>query len=174
MFGGLLQRLCSEGRLTIQQIADAWKIEPHSVYPYFNDRWPPLDRYLLLVERVAPDVQRELIAFVIRGCPRWVATRVDPALDVNGDGDINTDDAVSAAISSADQAMGLVKQTHASVGDRNLTVPEIDDLLKLRDDALSHLVQYGELLLYLRSQAARRRSRRTLTCASRARSLFEE
>jgi len=95
MLGQLLQRLHESGKLTVGEIANCWMIESGSVYPYFQGRWPTVDRLIDLVRYCRrsgkTDVALELGAMLFHGCGMML-TPIDADADVNGDGVVDERD----------------------------------------------------------------------------------
>jgi hypothetical protein len=95
---GLLQRVQSEGAVTIRGLADMWSIEPHSVYPYLTNREMRYGQMRTLYRRARDRrIQEAFHADLMQGTG-WTAVFIDADLDFDGDGDVDTDDVMAHAI----------------------------------------------------------------------------
>lgn len=96
MINELLQQLVAEGKLTVAELQDLWGLAKSSVYPYLVDREPCFDKLRALIRRSRnQEVRYRVLGLLCQGAGIATITLPD-ALDINGDGDIDTDDVLTA------------------------------------------------------------------------------
>jgi len=107
----LLRRWNDGGQLPAAQLARIWHMAPHSVYPYYTDREPRWSQVAQLYDGVDADLKLELIKTITAGSG-VVSSYIDVDLDVNGDGRVDADDALAAAIDKAELWGRVIKQIY--------------------------------------------------------------
>jgi len=117
---GLLQSLAQAGAVTIHGLADAWNMQPHSIYPYLTDRDMRYGQMRTLYRRARdPRIQAAFHADLMAGTG-WTAIFIDAELDIDGDGDVDSDDVLTHAIDALRNLSDFLVQVQASDGCPNL------------------------------------------------------
>jgi hypothetical protein len=160
MLATTLHDLHASGRLTVQEIADAWMIEAKSVYPYLHDRWPTLDKAIDLLRwccaRGRSDVALDILHALLRGTP-IIAIDSDPELDINGDGTVDLQDLLASTARLAASSGDLVSGILRAGGDQYVERHEWQELHEHVEDLL---IVLAALRGHLDYQIARRPPRR--------------
>jgi len=100
MSADVLQRLNQDGVLTIDTMADLFNIQPHSAYPYLVDREMRYGHVRTLCRRSKdPRIPAAIYNDLTTGTG-FTVVYIDAPLDVDGDGDVDTDDVLGHAISA--------------------------------------------------------------------------
>ena len=109
MSAHVLDQLQRDRAVTLEQLAGLWSIAPHSIYPYFVDREMTYSKLRTLFRHAEDDRVRDRILADLLPGSGYVATRAQPHLDRNGDGDVDSRDAVDAMIELMERGVESLK-----------------------------------------------------------------
>lgn len=156
----LLQR-CHRDRLTsIAEIQDLLGVAEATAYSYLSRTEIRAGQLRTLIRRCAdPRFRLALLGDLARGTD-CIVTPLDPRCDVDGDGDVDTDDAIAAGLRQLDHASGGIRRLHTAAADHRITAEEADDLLADIDRGLAELAQLRNIVAALGEQSSRRRKGR--------------
>jgi hypothetical protein len=158
----VLRQLHDAGHLTVKQMADLLGIQPDNVYPYHHDRQLTMDRFRLIFRHCGnPVAQQALLQVLLEGTD-WQAEYCDKDLDVNGDGDVNVDDALVAAIDADVAHAAFCKELVAKGIKAGLTSEQLDKMEQATFAAMRSLRQSLAIARWLREHTVQRRKARPL------------
>jgi len=108
-----LAGLNDSGDLSVKQLEDALVLAPRSGYPFFSRRILDAHQLRLLFRATRSETaQRAILGYLTNGTA-WVVEHVAASADINGDGDINTDDIVDGAIQAMQELTAALEAAHA-------------------------------------------------------------
>lgn len=167
MLAATLQRLLADGSLTVSAVSNATEIDGSSVYRWAAGQHEPgFSKIALLFRHCGSErVQRELLDLLTRGTP-WLAVRLPGDGDVNGDGDVDTDDALASAIDATKAIGQLLDGVHTADDDRVVTPHERDmvrDTANAAIRAILTAVQCVDFVCDQRINAGRRKAKSVAT-----------
>ncbi len=95
-----LARLNESGDLSVKQLESALGLAPRSGYPYLAGRVPDAQQLRELFQRThSPRARVALLNYLSDGTG-WIHEQIDAAMDLDGDGEVNTNDALRAVAQS--------------------------------------------------------------------------
>lgn len=156
----LLQRLNTSGELPVTEIADLLGISQSSAYRYLNETELRFGQLRQLLRFCRSDGARvALVHAVISGTP-LVVTPVNPNLDLNGDGEVDTKDALAGTSKLLTDLASLLNHVVDMQGKGVTGEAEQDEILGLLGQIMgrAHVVQQI-LELEVRSTRQRRKAR---------------
>jgi len=163
MFASVLQRLHSQGHLDVAKAAQATGLDPSTIYKWIAGATEPgvTNASLLVRHCHDPQVQAALLGVFTAGTP-WVASYLPTELDINGDGDVDTRDALIAAIDALD---GLAEHLRGvqDVGAKHaISSEELAHIHEHAESAVQGIVASQRVIQWLHDQQQRRRPARRI------------
>ena len=162
MISDTLRRLSDEGTLTAKALADLLDLDPSSAYRYLSGETEPRFGQIrtLFRQSRSPEVQRQVLAALCSGTG-WVMQHLPAKADVNGDGQVNTDDIFDGAVHSLGGVQSLLKHTRDAqkTGMRRIA-PARAEAMKLQiRNAIGDLLATEQAVEILTDQPARSAAR---------------
>jgi hypothetical protein len=143
-------------------MADLLGIQPDNVYPYHHDRQLTMDRFRLIFRQCGNELAQQALLQVLLEGTAWQAEYCDGDLDVNGDGDVNVDDALTAAIDADVAHAGYCRELVAKGIKAGLTSEQLDKMEQATFPAMRSLRQSLAIARWIRQHTTQRRKARPL------------
>jgi hypothetical protein len=151
----LLSQLNESGMMTVKEIENILDLAYRSGYPYIAGKIPDA-RQLRELFRHAPERSRVSIQSVIleyiAGGTGWNWWHIPKALDVNGDGQVNTDDALFCLVKSLRATAEAIELVHSS---RQMEKGDADMLMVHMSDAINKLAIGRQVVSFLHERHQR-------------------
>jgi len=112
MSSHVLQRLHEQGALTPQQFADLTHLQPHSGYAYYDQRELNYTKLRMLLRMNDPRIVQAFLDDLLPS--DWAVTQLPGELDIDGDGDVDTDDALKQTTDALRNFANLIESIRAS------------------------------------------------------------
>lgn len=135
MISAALTNIIEQKLTTVGEISELAGVSPSTVYRWINGQTqPPYDAIRLLIRHM-PDAraQRILLLYTIRGTP-WQLRGPHETLDVNGDGQIDSNDALDSMIRIVRQASMSLSQIRDALREKPLTSQELMEAVETLED----------------------------------------
>ncbi|MEM6394625.1 MAG: hypothetical protein AAF797_17810, partial [Planctomycetota bacterium] len=166
MIAQLLQQLDRAGALRAPEIADLCGVAESTAYDYISGRTEmKVCRLRSLLHHASDDRVRDLILADLAGNTGYHLVQGSPELDVNGDGDIDTNDVMAAALQTVRDASDAASGIHATSGDGEIDdadLRQIEQQLQLMLNHTMVAMQVARFLNEHRPSLRRRQARGTL------------
>jgi len=158
------------GHVTVADISDVWGVSPGTVHRHIaGECSTTFERIRTLFRRaLTPDGQAVILDLFTAGTG-WLTEHVDQDLDLNGDGAVDTDDVIDAAIATIDQASQSLKTLRAATEDGAITAGEHDENQAVIAELLKAALIARQVEAYIYEHQAPRRKARPLQLARAAR-----
>ena len=162
MINGILQKLVNDNLLTVRFLADLWNITPQAVYNYFNGTEPTYGKIRTLFRRSdKPDVQKEILQDLLSGTG-WYAAHVEADKDVNGDGDVDLDDAMEAALAAMQNHAEFLHKFYAASQAGKLSEREHAEARRFAATIIESAVLVDRIIEHVAEQQVKRRPARPI------------
>lgn len=160
MSAEILHRLEQEGVVNAASLADCWSLAPSSCYPYFVERELSYSKLRDLFRHTGDPRIAEAFLSDLLGGTGFIYMNVPESLDLDGDGDIDTDDALKASIDQMGAAADALRKLHAANADGHIDAQEHAELRHYFDQVLAQAWLARNVLDYIEANAPRRRQAR--------------
>lgn len=160
MSAEILHRLEQQGVLNAAALADIWSLAPSSCYPYFVDRELGYSKLRALLRHGGDDRINEAFHSDLMGGTGFVFMNLPDSLDLDGDGDIDTDDALKSCVGQMAESAEAVRKLHAATADGRIDPQEHAELRHHLDQVLAQAWLTRNVLDYVEAHAPRRRPAR--------------
>lgn len=163
MFSATLQRLVNDGHLTAQQLALHTGYDPSTAYRWISGATePPVGAVCLLFRNCrSVEVQSAILSVMTEGTD-WAASTIPSNLDVDGDGDVSTQDALASNAEAIETLANFIRQC---VGKKQTTRIDNSTLSALQgcsDAAIRAVLTSKRIFEWLHAQESKRRPARTV------------
>ncbi|WP_221435391.1 hypothetical protein [Algisphaera agarilytica] len=140
MSAELLQKLREQHAIDAAELADLFNISTGAGYNYFGRSSLSFEQFRTLFRRAKADAVREVfLANLLQGLPCFVQW-VDSARDINGDGVVDTNDALKAGIDQMARSAETVRRLHSAVEDGRIDHGEAEEICFELDHLISEAV----------------------------------
>ncbi|MFW6060471.1 MAG: helix-turn-helix domain-containing protein [Phycisphaeraceae bacterium] len=162
MIDKTLQHLIHEQLTSAREISELAGVSSSTVYRWIaGESQPDFNSIRLLLRHLSdPQAQQALLAAFAAGTP-WQFVHHDDPLDVNNDGQLNTDDALDAAIAVMQTSARSLQQVREAARDHQLTGDETVRAVS----ALNHTISRCALTQRILVELSERHQRRDLKLA---------
>jgi len=157
MSADILQRAREAGAIDAIELSDLFSVSRSAGYDYFGRTGLSYAQFRTLFRRAANDEVRDLFLIDLLPGTGYIVQRIDASLDVDGDGDVDTDDAMTSGIDAMADCAQVVKAMRDATSGRALSRADADDLLAALQELVSQAVTTINIVSYLGDQAGRRR-----------------
>lgn len=165
MISAALTNIIEQKLTSVGEISELAGVSPSTVYRWINGQTqPPYDAVRLLVRHLPePRAQRILLLYTIRGTP-WQLRGPHDTLDVNGDGDIDSNDALDSMIRIVRQASLSLAQIRDALREKPLTSEEMMEAVETLEDVAIESCLAQQILARIQEshQRGRRRQARPI------------
>ncbi len=143
----LLQTLARERRLDVHELADLLNIATSSAYRYFNGETELRYGQLRTLIRSCRDrgARLALIRSLLGGTGIY-CVEVDPRLDLDGDGDVDTQDIIVGCIKANRQTAKLLGQAYDARADHKIDEREGAEICQSIDQLVELLIAARKLV----------------------------
>lgn len=162
MSADLLQRCVADGSLTVHEIADLLNRSQSCAYDYLGRTELRYGQARTLFRHADSDGIREAILQDLLPGTGYIAQRIDASLDVDGDGDVDLDDAIAAGIAAVSKAAESLRQLHAASADQRVKADQAQAMLTTLHSLLGQVATTANVVRYLRDLEAKRRPARQM------------
>lgn len=152
-----LQRVIDLKLTSAREMGELAGVSTSTVYRWTtNQSQPDFESIRLLVRLLpSPRAQKEILNAFLAGSA-WSASRTEMEMDVNRDGVIDRDDALTAALVSVQSVTQSLSQIHTAA-QRPMTTQETMQTVAHLDHAVQHSTLTQRVLIHLDEQRTRRR-----------------
>lgn len=158
MIATTLQECLEEGLISHPELQDLLNLDRSSVYRYISGQTPlRYDQIRVLVKHIkSPHARSRILTDLLSGTP-FVATYIESDLDINGDGDINTRDAIASTAKICEEAASMLNGMLGAMDSPSYMTEENRDIVNGRCD---QLIQYMMSVKLIAEHECQRRLRR--------------
>ena len=152
MLSETLRRIIADKLTTAREIGELTGAAPSTVYRWISGESEPSYTSLRLLMRLLPNrkAQQELLTSITAGT-QWVAYTFDVNADVNGDGIVDHNDAIDAAVSNVMRSAESLKAMREACRDTVVTqedcsrvIAGLDEVIRTAGIAQQVLVELSE------------------------------
>ncbi|MEL7087896.1 MAG: hypothetical protein AAGL98_05555 [Planctomycetota bacterium] len=160
MSAAILQRAREAGAIDAAEIADLLNVHPNTAYNYFGRTELSSGQLRTLFRRARSDLFREIVLSDLLPGTGFVGQFIDADHDLNGDGVVDSDDALKAGLDQMTRSAETVRRLHGGVTDGRIDHDIAGDLIVELDRLLTGVVTYREIVSELRDMTTPRRKAR--------------
>lgn len=163
MLSATLQRLHADGALSVGAVCDATQIDASSVYKWMAGQHDPSFSKIALLFRHCDNerVQAAILDLLTRGTP-WRAVAIPKACDIDGDGDVDTDDALASAVAALQDLAELLDGVRKADGVQ-IDGAVADSLDATGNAAIRKILAALRCVAFVHEQQQKRRKARQVT-----------
>lgn len=147
MSADILQRLVEAGETTHDELRRLLAVGRSTVYEYLGHRDLRWAQLVVLFQHAKSDSVREALLSELLACTTYIAHRVNPKLDINGDGVVDIDDAVQALTDLMMTASASLQRIHRDRAH--------GEAVRLLDEVIDLAVGVRNIVAYLRDSRVR-------------------
>ena len=151
-----LRILHEAGRLPVTRVADLLNIATSTAYDLFNRDLRYGQFRTLFRQSRDSEVQAQLLANLLGGTS-WVATHLATDLDVNGDGDVDINDVLSAGIDGMAEFSRYLQDLRTALATGHPDDRTVAEIEQRHTEVMTQLAAIGQIAHHIREQQSRRR-----------------
>jgi len=166
MLAATLQRLLADGSLTVSVVSNATEIDGSSVYKWAAGQHEPgFSKIALLFRHCGSEaVQAAILDLITRGT-HWRTVQLPPKADIDGDGDVDTDDALAAALAALHELAQLLDEVRQTGGGRAINDAKADAIDGIGNAAIRKILSALRCVAFVHQQQRSRRKARVVATA---------
>ena len=160
MLAATLQRLTQSGLLDVRHAAESSGLDSSAIYKWIaGQRDPSFTNLKHVFMALGRDAQLAILGVMSAGTG-WIHTCPPGQLDLNGDGDIDTDDALDAIIGSLDHMSDSLKKLRKLEHKTKPTDTATAELCANCDDVITRVAAAKAIVQFLNQRDDGRRAAR--------------